>query len=267
MDVLCEIQKKYNEFSDKEKAIGSYLIREKDNINNISISNLAEKIGASCAAISRFSKKIGCESFVDMKINLSNSRNTSNDSDDKIIFTDIYKYYKEAIYRTNSLIDKELIYKTIDEIKSANKISIYGVGSSGLSCNEFYQRLLRMGFNVNCVTDSHMMIISSSIVNSGDLVIGISISGETKEVKKALEIAKENGAKVISITSYKDSSIGKLSDIVLLAYNTEFVNVNNFINTQFLIMYLLDLISSFLLQDIKLSEKMAKTLDAIRNKS
>ena len=32
MDVLCEIQRKYNNFSDKEKAIADYILQHGDNI-------------------------------------------------------------------------------------------------------------------------------------------------------------------------------------------------------------------------------------------
>ena len=125
------------------------------------------------------------------------------------------------------------------------------------------QRLLRMGFNVHCISDSHMMIINSSIASKDDLVIGISISGETSEVVNALRISKKNGAKVVSITSFENSSITKYSDINFTVYNAKFVDKERFINSQFSIMYLFDLISMVLLRDETLSNKMQITIDAI----
>lgn len=263
MDVLCEIQKYYNEFSGKEKDIADYIINQKEMINNISISNLANKIGTSSSTITRFSKKIGCESFVDLKIKLSNIKSNNNKDEDSIL-THVYNYYTEAVERNKSIINQKKIDSAVAAIKKAKKIYIYGVGSSGLSSIEMMQRLLRMGFNVNTITDSHMMIISSAIASKGDLVIGISIGGETEAVNKALKISKENGADIIAITSFEKSTITTFADLVLLVYNLAFVDVDRFINTQFSTMYLLDLICISLLRDKKLRDKMGKTIEAIR---
>lgn len=52
-------------------------------------------------------------------------------------------------------------------------------------------------------------------MNPGDMLIAISGSGRTKLVVTAAEVAKNLGAVVVSITSYPDSPLGKLSDIVV----------------------------------------------------
>lgn len=264
MDILCEIQKSYNNLSDKEKDIADYIINQDESINNISIKNLADRIGTSSSTITRFARKIGCESFVDLKIKLNNLQNNSRDENEDSILTDVYNYYSEVVERNKYLIKKEDIDRAIKKIKGAKRIHVYGVGSSGLSAIEMMQRLLRMGFNVNSITDSHMMIIDSAIVKKGDVVIGISIGGETAAVNKALEISKGNGASIIAITSFEGSTITNFGDITLLVYNSAFVDVERFINTQFSIMYLLDLICISLLRDNELKDKMNKTVNAIR---
>lgn len=266
MDILSEIQRIYNSFSDKEKAIADYIMQYGENIKNINITDLANETGTSGATITRFAKKIGCDSFVDMKIMLGSNRIEKiifEDEDE--IFSYAYQYYNEVIERTKMLIDKETIFNIVTELKKARNIYIYGVGSSGLTATEMMQRLLRMGFNVHSISDSHMMIINSSIVRKDDLVIGISISGETEEVVLSLKNSQKNGAKTVAITSFEESSINKYSDIELIVYNPRFVNKKKFINSQFSAMYLLDLISMALLNDEELSEKMQITIDAITN--
>lgn len=263
MDILCEIQRIYNSFSDKEKDIANYIMQYGDKIKNTNITDLAKEIGTSGATITRFAKKIGCESFVDMKIKLSSNRVEVVDENEDEIFSYAYQYYNEVIERTKALIDKEAIFKAVNEIKKARNIYIHGVGSSGLTGTEMMHRLLRMGFNVHSIPDSHMMIINSSIVKKDDLVIGISISGETEEVVHSLRKAKENEATTISITSFEGSSLSKHSDIEFIVYNPKFVDRSKFINSQFSAMYLLDLISMVLLKDEELREKMQITINAI----
>ncbi|WP_195573062.1 MurR/RpiR family transcriptional regulator [Clostridium paraputrificum] len=265
MNIICEIQQKYNNFSDKEKAIADYILNQPDMIKNINITELAKIIGTYGATITRFSKKIGCDSFVEMKMKINLSSNDSDPIDSDDIFSSVYSHYNEVIERTNSIIDKSAIFNIVEEIKKANKIYLYGVGSSGLTATEMMQRLIRMGFNIHCISDSHMMIINSSIASSKDLVIGLSISGETKEVVNALKVSKRNGAKTACITSFDESSITVYSDIILKVYNTRFIGRHKFINSQFSTMYLLDLISTVLLEDKNLEEKMQITIDAIIN--
>lgn len=263
MDVLYEIEKRYNNFSDKEKSIANYILQQSENINNINITELGKITGTSGATITRFCKKIECDSFMDMKIKLSSLKRENNSIKEDGILSDVYSYYNKVIEKTKHSISYEQILEVVKEIKSANKIYIYGVGSSGLTAIEMMQRLLRMGFNVSSISDSHMMIINSSIVEKEDLVIGISISGTTKEVINSLKISKSNGAKIVSITSFEESLITKLGDINLIVYNTLFVDNKRFINTQFAAMYIMDLISMVLLEEKELSSKMNRTIQAI----
>lgn len=263
MDVLLEIQKKYNTFSDKEKNIADYVLEQSNTINNINISDLAKLTNTSGATITRFCKKIECDSFVDMKIKLSSLKRDEQEDKEEGILSEVYSYYNKVIEGTKQSISKEQILKVVEEIKKAKKIYIYGVGSSGLTAIESMQRLLRMGFNVHSISDPHMMIINSSIVSEEDLVIGISISGETEEVVNSLRISKNNGARIVSITSFEDSPITKFGDINFIVYNTLFVDKKRFINSQFSAMYLMDVISMVLLEDEKLSSKMQRTIDAI----
>lgn len=265
MDIICEIQRKYNEFSDKEKDIANYIMQYGDVLKNINITELAKKIGTSGATITRFAKKVGCESFVDMKIKLGANKQEREVNNDGGILSYVYQYYDEVIERSKHLIDRELIYDIVEKIKTSKTIYIYGIGSSGLTAIEMMQRLLRMGFNVHSITDSHMMIINSSIVSKDDLVIGISICGETEEVVEALRISKDNNASTIAVTSFENSSITKYSDMKCMIYNPKFIDRNRFINSQFSAMYLLDLISMVLLTDTERNDNMEKTINAIIN--
>ncbi|UUV20096.1 MurR/RpiR family transcriptional regulator (plasmid) [Fusobacteria bacterium ZRK30] len=265
MNIILEIQNKYNSLTQKEKELVDYILKNKNKINNISITTLSKEIGISPSTITRFSKKINCDSFVDMKMKLNLLKNEVKQKKSDNIFSNVHNYYAETINNAKNLLTDKSINNLVREIKKSNKIYIYGVGSSGLSGQEIMQRLLRMGFNVHCITDSHMMRISSAIVSDEDLVIGISISGETKEVIDALKICKRNNAKTIGISGSKESRINKFVDELIIVPNTSFIGNETFINTQFSTMYLFDLISMILLNDLKLKEKMQKTVDVIIN--
>lgn len=267
MDILIEIQKQFNKFTKKEKKIAQYILEFKTKVKDMSITELAEKTGASTATITRFSKKVGAKNFVElkMKINASNNLNNNKKVDD--VFVKTTNYYKEVLENSQKLVNKSKIIKLVNEIKAAEKIYIYGIGSSGLTADEMKLRLLRMGFNVSSITDSHLMKINSAIISKKDLVIAISISGQTKEIVESLKIAQSNGANTLLITSFENTEAKKYADMEALIYNISFVDQQRFINSQFSVVYLLDIICTVLLQDENINNKYNTTVSTILKSS
>ena len=60
-----------------------------------------------------------------------------------------------------------------------------------------------------------------SLVHDGDIVIAISTSGNSKNIIKGCEIAKKNGAFIISLTGKTGGSLKPLSDILLNVPSTD----------------------------------------------
>ncbi|MDR2278965.1 MAG: MurR/RpiR family transcriptional regulator [Vagococcus sp.] len=261
MTILEEIQNKFPSFSEKEKRIATYLLKNNDVISNINISTLAKETETSPATITRFAKKLNQDGFVDLKIQLSMLKNNRNMNED--LHSEVYHFYTKVIENTEKIVKKSDLEIAVNSIKLAPRIFIFGVGSSGLTALELTQRLLRMGLNVISTTDSHMMLITSAMAMKNDLVIGISASGETVEVNDAVMHAKENGANVLSITCFPESTLSKISDTSLIAYSSVFVDNKRFVNSQFAIMYQIDVISTMLLEDEKLNERMSQTIKVI----
>ncbi|KUK16924.1 bifunctional 3-hexulose-6-phosphate synthase/6-phospho-3-hexuloisomerase [Thermococcus sibiricus] len=104
----------------------------------------------------------------------------------------------------------EQVRGMVDAMIGANKIFIYGAGRSGLVGKAFAMRLMHLDFNVYVVGET-----ITPAFEEGDLLIAISGSGETRTIVDAAEIAKNQGGKVVGITSYKNSTLGKLSDVVV----------------------------------------------------
>jgi 6-phospho-3-hexuloisomerase len=130
-------------------------------------------------------------------------------------------YFKQAyleiatfIFRaldTIKLEEIEKFVKTLEEIYRANKkILVVGVGRSGLVGRAFAMRLRHLGARSYVVGET----ITPS-VEEGDLLVAISGSGSTQIVVAAAEAAKRMKAKVATITTYYDSPLGRLADLVV----------------------------------------------------
>lgn len=260
MTLLEKIEDEFVNFSPKERLIATYLLQKHEQINNISIHELSDIIGISAATITRFCRKIECESFVDLKIQLQSSHSRIVAKDKNNTFLTVAQFYNRVIERTAELLDEEQIHQVINKIRSAHRIVIYGMGSSGLTAREFAIRLSRMGIHAVGESDAHMMIIGSAICSEGDVVIGISNSGETKEVVHALKNARQKKATTISITSMKGSPIANASDETLYIHNSRFVNNDQFANAQFPIYYLIDILTLMLLEEQSYAANMNTTI-------
>ncbi|WP_250278227.1 MurR/RpiR family transcriptional regulator [[Clostridium] colinum] len=266
MNILELIQLKYLEFSIKEQKIADYILENVKYIENMNITVFAQNCNVSTATVTRFCQKLDCQSFVNLKIKLSSinltspSISTINDPLNKV-----YSFYKDILNISKDLVNLKDLEVLYDKIKSAKRIYIYGVGSSGLTGIEFMLRLIRMGFHCQAITDSHLMIINSSILNENDLVIALSSSGETLDVINAVKLAKKNKCFVASITSFPTSTLSENSDFFIIVPNPNLLTKNSFVNTQFSTLYIIDVLTTIFLQEDEMREKMNITINSILN--
>lgn len=115
------------------------------------------------------------------------------------------------IKRIASRLDTDSVTSLVDSIMSAKRIFLMGAGRSGLAARAFAMRLMHMGFNVYVVGET-----TTPAVQEEDLVIAVSGSGETPSIANLGGIAKKIGSKLATITSNRDSTLGNISDIIVI---------------------------------------------------
>ena len=261
--ILEKIQVKYHSFSPSERKIADYVLSNKEKILNIHIKDLAKATDVSVATITRFSRKIECDSFVDFKIFLRDAVELSTEAENLIDQVDTV--YHSIIRSSHALVEQEKLEIASVSIQKAKSIQVYGLGSSGLLAMELKYRLMRMGFLVDAHTDSHLMLMNASLIQKDDLVIAISNSGHTREVTEAVEMAKQQSAKVLTITNFEQTPLSNLSDLILFSCNLKQYEKQGFINSQLSILYILDLLSMILLQGKTAKENREQTLQALND--
>ena len=108
-----------------------------------------------------------------------------------------------------SEVDK-MVEVLIDVYRTKRKALVMGAGRSGLVGKAFAMRLLHLGFNSYVLGET---IVPS--VSSGDVAIAISGSGRTGLIVEAADAAKKVGTYVVAITTYPESPLGKIADLVV----------------------------------------------------
>ena len=65
------------------------------------------------------------------------------------------------------------------------------------------------------MTILHMMLMSASLLQTDDVAVGFSHSGNTTAVIDAIQLARKSGARTIAITNYNASPLAGVADVVL----------------------------------------------------
>lgn len=152
-----------------------------------------------------------------------------------------YINYFEKVKSTLDKLDLGILEKVVEEIiacrERQNFIYIFGNGGSAANAShiagDFIKGIsfeLDKRFKVICLNDNMAgtTAISNDLsydevfieqlkafVSPGDLVIGISGSGNSVNVVKAMQYASESGAKTISLTGFKGGNLKEISDITI----------------------------------------------------
>ncbi|MER2010521.1 MAG: MurR/RpiR family transcriptional regulator, partial [Psychrobacillus sp.] len=121
----------------------------------------------------------------------------------------------KTIRETAEMLNTEELEKAIDLLRVANTIHFVGVGASNIIAQDAQQKFLRINKNSYAFPDMHLAMTLVATAEKGDVVVAISFSGETSEVARVLELAKEKGISIISITKYGNSIVSKIADIKL----------------------------------------------------
>ncbi|MHA1579189.1 MAG: 6-phospho-3-hexuloisomerase [Candidatus Freyarchaeota archaeon] len=123
----------------------------------------------------------------------------------------------------------QLVELLIDGLKSNRRIFVVGAGRSGLVVRAFAMRLMHLGFEVFVVGET-----ITPAVTEKDILIAISGSGRTKLVVESSRIAKRDvGATLVVITSYPDSPLAQLADLVVeVKGRTKIMEQNDYIQRQ-----------------------------------
>jgi DNA-binding MurR/RpiR family transcriptional regulator len=250
--------------SASEKKIADYVLNHVDSVPFESISDLSTKIGTSPSTITRFCKKLDYRSYVEFQTLLKTESLKVTNYD--TIAEKVIEYYQLMLKLSKSIFQKVSPEVLVSDIEASNKIVILGIGSSGLTATEFSLRLNRMGINSSAITDSYSMFAQSVLLNSKDLIIAISNSGETPEIIKACKEAKKNNVKITALTKKFNSSISETTDNIFYTSDSDLLEDDKFHNDQLSFLFFIDVITYHLLKNNKYNENYKKVLQVWKEK-
>ena len=228
---IAAIKDKYSNLTAKEKLAADFILQNPERGISMSIAELAENSGVVKSVIVRLCRSLGYSGYAEFKLLLSKEPvrneqlgffpNITRDDTPESILNKVFAANIKTLYGPLSSINRETLSAVVDLLQGANRIYIYGIGTSaGIVC-DFQYRLMQLGYTAFCFQDIAIIKVSTLNITEGDVGIGISNSGRTIATVDALKLAREKGAKTVCLTSFSGCEIIKHSDFPLVVYTDE----------------------------------------------
>ncbi len=236
---LHHMRDNIDSMSRTERAIATYILKNPSAIVSDTLRVSAGKIGVSEGSIINFSKMLGLDGFSALKLNVAqcitpvthpeSGSELDADQGARTMARKVMENLILSVRNTCDLLSDDSLDQAIRMITEAEHIEIYGITSSAMLADDMAYRLLKLGLPVKSETDALICPVSAMMLNDTSLVIAISASGRTTDLLRAINIAKEQGAKVLSITASASCPLAKISDLTLITGTTHYM-VDNFSN-------------------------------------
>ncbi len=127
-----------------------------------------------------------------------------------------YARFLTAINGTQNALSTEAVDEAVHLMQEARQVFCLGQGGSMLLANDICARFASLSTKFRTAGDSHLQLLTASLMNEADVVLFVSYSGATRDMMETLRTAKAAGAKIILLTHYEDSPGALLADVVLL---------------------------------------------------
>lgn len=275
MNILEKITNELDTLSKSERKVAEVILASPNTVIHSSIAALAKQANISEPTVNRFCRRLDTKGYPDFKLHLAqslangtpyvNRHVDENDSAEE--YTDkIFESTMASLELARKSLDANDVNRSVDLLTQANKISFFGLGASAIVAHDAQNKFFR--FNVPVVYFDDILMQRMSAINSrqGDVVIVISHTGRTKSLVEVANLAKENDATVIGITT-KGTPLAKECSIVLTVDVCEDTDLYMPMSSRIAQLALIDVLATgfTLRRGSKFRDNLKKVKDSLRS--
>ena len=218
------LQQRQGQLTRSGHAVADYLLQHADEAQYLSISSLARECNVAEATVFRFCRALRFDGYHEMRIALAQANATGTMSSQRelqpgasteTLFEHASARLFTAINGTQNALSAEAVDEAARMLREAKQVFCFGQGGSMLLANDICARFASLSTKFRTSGDSHLQLLTASLMNEADVVLFVSYSGATRDMMETLRTAKAAGAKIILLTHYEDSPGASLADVVL----------------------------------------------------
>lgn len=215
------INEHYDHLNDNDMHVLKYILNNRETCYNLGINELADACHASRSSILRMAQKLNFTGYSEFRVFLKweNQTKSTGDSHNSSLQNDITATLKNLEAKDFEPVN-ELLY-------SSRRIFIYGTGTAQLNCAEEAQRLFAIIHRfITIIHDKVEFDTVLPAIQENDVVIILSLSGDTPSLIPQVKQLVAKGITFISITNLKNNKLAQLSPHNIYATSTETATEN-----------------------------------------
>lgn len=213
-----------------EMKVANYVLDNYEEVLNANITELSENAGVSDASVVRFCKSLGYKGYQDFKISAARdvlprdrhfNPSLEQGDDPETICKKIFTSEVNVLNQTLASLEMNVVYQAAEAIKASGRLIFFGSGGSLLVGKDAQHKFMKIGVRAYVYDDIDMQLMSSSLMEEGDVAFCVSHSGSNYNVLKCMKNAQENGAVAIALVGQGKTPISKRADMVLYTASEE----------------------------------------------
>lgn len=222
MDLQDVVNANQHRFSETERDILAFMLENEEFVAEATISSLAHRTFTSTSSIIRLTKKLDFSGFAELKYFIKSSINKPTDS-----AVDFIQAGKDDIVKTLEFVEYYNLKPVLAKIQNARSVYCYGTGYAQRNAvQEFAKSMLACGKFMHVIPAHNEFSGSVDAMTSEDLVIVVSLSGNTDQIRETFKMLSLRKIPVVAVT---DFGMNYLSSIAVhsLHYAATPTTINN----------------------------------------
>lgn len=234
-NIFAQIGDHYYQFTASERKITDYILSHQQEIQYLSISELAEACKVADATISRFCRKLDLPSYNAFRLAVATSSASESANQEQMVSsseispgdsikdmaTKIMATDMSALQQTITLMDPERYRMAADALSGATRVLCMGQGGSMVVAKAVWHLFSTAFPNYVFQEDAHLQTVALAMASPQDALLLFSYSGSTRDIVDLISLAKKNHVKTILITRFLKSPGARCADIVLQCGSNE----------------------------------------------
>ncbi|MEV0094588.1 MurR/RpiR family transcriptional regulator [Streptomyces sp. NPDC050738] len=199
------------------------------------IIELAARGGASPATVTRFARTFGFAGYTELRYALAADTGRTEQAswesaaeavvspDDSLstMVQSLLTTDTELLRETGEQLDLDAVAQAAAAMVSARRVLFFGTSVSGAVAGLIAGQFNRIRVPCWSSTDPHEALPNAALLQPGDVVVGVSHRGRTREVLEVLTEGADNGAVSVAVTSSLRTPLAETADHVLLTAGRE----------------------------------------------
>ena len=223
-NVLEVVRTLLGDLRKSDRRVAETVLADPQRILGATVAETAELAGVSQPTVIRFCAAIGCDGFQDFKIRLAQSLALGTSATHSAIAEGdppeevarkVFDYTMTSLDWARHRLDMAQMNAAVDLILEASHIEFFGFGASAIVAQDLQQKFPLFGIPCNATMDSHQQLMAASMMRPGAVAVAISNTGGTRSIIELARLAREQGAKVITMTGSMDSALVNYADVVI----------------------------------------------------